>query len=83
MVFGIRKNLLGNGRRQLLYIQSAPGGKVTILGGYSIDHSMQQVLYVVCTGVLFQTLSEIELLHYTVVWIWRPALFFPVACESV
>jgi hypothetical protein len=41
-----------------------PGRKVNILGGYSIGHSKQKSVY---TCVLFETVSEIELFHCTVV----------------
>jgi hypothetical protein len=47
----------------MTYIQSVPGGKVNILGGHSIGHSMQKSVYV---HVLLQTVSEIELFHCTV-----------------
>jgi hypothetical protein len=36
---------------------------VSILGGPSIGHSKQKCI---CTCVLFRTVSEIELFHYTV-----------------
>jgi len=58
-------------------IQGVPGGKVSILGDHSFGHSKQKNF--VCTHDLFQTVSEIELFHCTVVWIWRPILSFPAA----
>jgi hypothetical protein len=45
-------------------IQNVPGGKVNILGGHSISHSKKKKR--ICTCVLFQTVSEIELFHRTV-----------------
>jgi hypothetical protein len=51
-------------------IQSVPGGKVSILGGYSIGHSKQKKC--ICTCVLFRTVSEIEQWVYFVdVVKWR------------
>jgi hypothetical protein len=47
----------------MIYIQNVPGGKVTILGGYSIGHSQQKSVY---ACVLFRTVSEIEAFHCTV-----------------
>jgi hypothetical protein len=44
------------------YIQSVPGGKVSILGGRSISHSKKKSVCI-CTCVLFWTVSEIELFH--------------------
>jgi hypothetical protein len=44
-------------------IRNGPGGKVSILGGHSIGHSKQKKC--ICTCVLFQTVSEIELFHCT------------------
>ena len=41
--------------------QSVPGGSVNILGGHSIGHSKQKC--VLCTRVLFRTVSEIALFH--------------------
>jgi hypothetical protein len=41
-----------------------PGGKVNILGDYSSGHSKQKNC--ICTCVLFRTVFEIELFHYTV-----------------
>jgi hypothetical protein len=41
------------------------GGNVNILGGHSIGHSEQNNIYI-CTCVLFRTVSEIELFHFTV-----------------
>jgi hypothetical protein len=35
----------------------------------------------ICTRVLLRTVSERELFHCTVVWIWRPILFFPPAVQ--
>jgi hypothetical protein len=49
----------------LVPICGVPGGKVNILGGHSIGHSKQKSVYV---HVLFQMVSEIELLQCTVVW---------------
>jgi hypothetical protein len=45
-------------------IQGVPGGKLNILEGYSIGHSKQKQC--TCTCVLFRTVSEIKLFHYTV-----------------
>jgi hypothetical protein len=45
--------------------QNVPGGKINILGGHSIGHSKQKLL--VCTCVLFRTISKIELFHSTVI----------------
>jgi hypothetical protein len=45
-------------------IQGVQGGKVNIMGGYSIGHAKQKKC--ICTCVLFRTASEIELFHYTV-----------------
>jgi hypothetical protein len=44
-------------------IPGVPGGKVNILGGHSIGHSKQKIVY---ARVLFRTVSEIELFHCTV-----------------
>jgi hypothetical protein len=38
---------------------------VNFLGGHSIGHSKQKIVYV-CTCVLFRTVSEIQLFHCTV-----------------
>jgi hypothetical protein len=46
-----------------VYIQSVPGGKVSILGRHSIGHSKQKCIY---TCVLFRTVFEIDLFHCTV-----------------
>jgi hypothetical protein len=40
-----------------VYIQCAPGGKVSIQGGHSIGHSKQK--NVICTCVLLRRVSEI------------------------
>jgi hypothetical protein len=48
----------------VVHIQSVTGGKVNILGGNSISHSKQKKC--VCTCVLFQMVSKLELFHCTV-----------------
>jgi hypothetical protein len=59
--------LLGTQLYFPLCIQGVPGGKVYILGGHSIGHSKQKS--VLCTCVLFRTVSEIQLFHCTVLLI--------------
>jgi hypothetical protein len=44
-------------------IKYVPGVKVSILRGHSVGYSKQKG---VCTCVLFRTVSEVELFHYTV-----------------
>jgi hypothetical protein len=55
------------------HIHNVPVGKVNILGGHSISHSKQNF---VCTYVLLRKVSEIEIIHFIIVWIWRPILSF-------
>jgi hypothetical protein len=45
-------------------IQSVPGGKVNILGGYSTGLILSKMC--ICTCVLFRAVSVIELFHCTV-----------------
>jgi hypothetical protein len=47
------------------YTHRVPGGKVDILVGHSFGHSKQKKC-IVCTCVLFRTVSETELFHCTV-----------------
>jgi hypothetical protein len=47
-------------QKVVCYIQNVPGGKVNILGGHTIDHSTQNIVFV-C--VLFRTVTEIQLFH--------------------
>jgi hypothetical protein len=54
---------------KIFLIQSVPGGKVSIRGGHSIGHSKQKKKNM-CTCVLFQIASEIELFHCTVPKLW-------------
>jgi hypothetical protein len=46
-------------------IQSAPGGKFSILEGHSVCHSKQKK-NCICTSVLFRKVSEMELFQCTV-----------------
>ena len=57
-------------------MQSVPGGNVNILGGQIIGRSKKNFMY---TCFLFRTVCEVELLHCTGVWIWRPIFSFPPA----
>jgi hypothetical protein len=60
------------------FVMKYPEGPT--MKGHIIGHSNQKYI---CSCVLFRTVSEIELFHCTVVWIWRPILSFPRACEPV
>jgi hypothetical protein len=58
------------------------GGKINILeGGVILSVILNKKCIWIC--VLFRTVSETELFHCTVVWIWRPILSFLPVCESV
>jgi hypothetical protein len=49
------------GVKARLHIEGVPGGKVSILGGHNIGHTKHKIV-----RILFRTVSEIELFHYTV-----------------
>jgi hypothetical protein len=68
---------------QLYYTYRLSQEEMSILIFWEVTESAILSKKCICTCALFGTVSEIELFHYTVFWIWRQILSFPPAYESV